>query len=337
MKAAVYKGIHEIDIEDMHDPEMSPSDVLVKPSYVGICGSDLSAWEYGMYEGGVVIGHEFAGKVVEVGSEVENFAPGDSVVPNSLLPCMECRYCRTERYSLCESMQMVGISMNGGMAELVSLPESILYKLPADTDMRNAAFIEPLSIVIRGFKRASISSDVSTLILGAGPIGLLSLLYAKFIGIDSVLVSEVKQGRLNLASSLGATHSINPKETPLALKLESLTKNNGVDLVVECSGAPEPTTESFSLVNRGGKILVIGICEEPIEADFMTGVLNELTIDFSYLGYAEFPEAIDLITNDKIDVSPLISKVIPLDDIVQEGFESLMSPECEDVKILIEI
>jgi (R,R)-butanediol dehydrogenase/meso-butanediol dehydrogenase/diacetyl reductase len=337
MKAAVYEGLHEIDVKDIPAPEVGPRDVLIRPKYVGICGSDLSAWEYGMYEGGVVVGHEFSGEVVATGDEVEHLSRGDKVVPNSLIPCLSCKYCKSERYSLCEDMQMVGISMNGGMAELVSLPDSIVYKLPPDADLKNEALVEPLSVAIHGFKRVSCMPDMSLLILGAGSIGLLSLLYAKSIGSNEVFVSEVKQARLELASQLGCTHAINPATTPLALSLESLTQNRGVDLVIECSGAAEPTAESFSLVKRGGKILILGISEEPIEADFMTGVLNELTVDFSYLGYAEFPEAIDLVTTNKIDVSPLITKVIRLDDVVDRGFESLTRPDSEDVKVLVEI
>ncbi len=337
MKAAVYEGLHEIYVRDTPEPEVGPKDVLIRPKYVGICGSDLSAWELGMFEGGVVIGHEFSGEVVSTGDEVEHLSPGDKVVPNSIIPCLTCKYCKSERYSLCENTQMVGISMNGGMAELVSLPDSIVYKLPPSVDLKNAALVEPLSVAIHGFKRVSCSPDTSLLILGAGPIGLLSLLYAKNIGAKETFVSEVKQARLELASRLGCAHAINPATTPLALSLESLTQNRGVDLVVECSGAAAPSAESFSLVNRGGTILVLGISEEPVEADFMTGILNELSIEFSYLGYAEFPEAIDLVTTNKIDVSPLITKVIQLDDVVESGFESLTRPDSEDVKVLVEI
>ncbi|MFW9908822.1 MAG: zinc-binding dehydrogenase [Candidatus Thorarchaeota archaeon] len=337
MRAAVYEGAQNIELREVPDPIVGPNDVLVKPKYVGICGTDLSAWEYGMFEGGVIIGHEFSGVVEEAGKDVRSVSKGDSVVPNSLLPCLKCRYCRKERYSLCENMQMPGISMNGGMAELVALPEPVWHRLPPGTDLRGAALVEPLSIVVRGFKRTAFRPDLRLLILGAGPIGLLTLLYAKHRGVSEVYVSEVKDARLRLASMLGSTQAINPKRQPLALGLETLTKQGGIDLVVECTGAAEPSSESFSLVNRGGKILVLGICEEPVEADFMTGVLNEITIDFSYLGYAEFPEAIDLISSGKIDVEPLITKVIRLESLIEEGFESLIRPESEDVKVLVEI
>jgi len=337
MKAAVYEGAQHIEIRDVPDPVIGPQDVLVRPRYVGICGTDLSAWEYGMFEGGVIIGHEFSGIVEQTGEDVTTISEGDSVVPNSLLPCLDCRYCKTEKHSLCESMQMVGISINGGMADLVSLPERMLHKLPHGTDLKQAALVEPLSIVVRGFKRTIFNPEMRLLILGAGPIGLLALLYAKHKDANEIYVSEVKEARLNLASKLGSTQAINPKKQPLVLSLDTLTQQRGIDLVVECTGSAGPTAESFSLVNRGGRILVLGICEDPVEADFMTGVLNELTIDFSYLGYAEFPEAIELISSGKIDVTPLISKIIPLERVIEEGFESLTSSESEDVKVLVEI
>lgn len=108
-------------------------------------------------------------------------------------------------------------------------------------------------------------------------------------------------------------------------------------MVIECTGAPEPTAEVFSLVGRGGKILVLGICEEQVQADFMTGILKELTIDFSYLGYSEFPEAIELISSGRIDVAPLITRIINLENLVDEGFQALSNPDCKDVKVLVEI
>jgi threonine dehydrogenase-like Zn-dependent dehydrogenase len=337
LKAAVYEGAEDIQVKDIPEPEMGPTDVLVKPKYVGICGTDLSAWKYGMYEGGLIMGHEFTGEVVDVGERVSKWKRGDRVVPNPLIPCGRCTFCTKNRHSICEDMQMVGISMNGGLAELAALPEVVLYHLPDSIDYKTGAFVEPLSIVVRGFKRTAFKSGETVLILGTGPIGLLSLQYAKFKGASAIYASEIKQGRLEMASEAGIESVINAKNESVSLRIEALTVGMGVDLVVECTGAPGPTADAFQLVKRGGTILIIGISEEPVEADFMTGVLNELNVQFSYLGYAEFQEAIDLLGNRTIDPTPYITKVIPLDDIVQEGFEALTQPESNEVKVLVEI
>ena len=337
MRAAVYEGTRELYVREVSEPTMGPHDVLLRPKYVGICGSDLNAWQYGMFEPGVIIGHEFSAEIVDVGREVAAWSIGDRVVPNSLIPCGECKFCSQQKHSLCENMQMVGISMNGGMADLVSLPESTLYHLPKSIDDKMGAMVEPLAVVLRAFERARFAKGVSVLILGAGPIGLLSLLVAKEKGAGRVLVSEVKPPRLSLAKSLGADDIVNPLQESISLRLESLTKAQGTDLVVECTGAPGPSSETFRLVKRGGTILVLGICEEPVEADFMTGVLNELSIQFSYLGYAEFPKAIRLISSGRVNPAPLVTRVIPLERVVEDGFELLTGPSSSDVKVLVQI
>jgi 2-desacetyl-2-hydroxyethyl bacteriochlorophyllide A dehydrogenase len=337
MKALVYEGSHEIYVKDVPEPAVGPTDVLVKPKYVGICGTDLSAWEYGMYEAGLILGHEFSGEVVEVGRDVTEWKEGDRVVPNSLLPCRKCSYCQAQKYSLCEDMQMVGISMNGGFAELVALPQNILHRLPDVVGYKKGALVEPLSIVLHGFNRIKMIPGSSVLVLGAGPIGVFSVYVAKLWRASTVYVSEVRSKRLEMAKAAGADQVINPSIESLSLKIESLTGGVGTDIVAECTGAIEPTAESFQLVKRGGTILILGISEEPIEVDFMRGVLNELSVQFSYLGYAEFPEAIRLLADGVIDPSSMVTSVIPLDRVVEDGFEALVRSDNQDVKVLVKI
>ncbi len=330
MKAAVYEGANDIRVKEVPEPEIGPTDVLVRPKYVGICGTDLSAWEYGMYEGGLIMGHEFTAEVVDIGKNVNRWKKGDRVVPNSLIPCGKCSFCAKNRHSLCEDMQMVGISMDGGLAEFAALPEVVLHELPDSIDYKTGVFIEPLSIVVRGFKRASFESGNTVLVLGTGPIGLLSLQLSRLKGASAIYASEIKLGRLSMAEKADIEAAINPKKESLPLRIEALTVGMGVDLVVECTGASEPTAEAFQLVKRGGTILILGISEEPVEVDFMTGVLNELDVQFSYLGYAEFPEAIRLIASREIDPSPYVSRIIPLERVVEDGFEALSLHYCLD-------
>jgi (R,R)-butanediol dehydrogenase/meso-butanediol dehydrogenase/diacetyl reductase len=337
LKAAVYEGADDIQVKDVPEPQMGPNDVLVRPKYVGICGTDLSAWEYGMYEGGLIMGHEFTGEVVDVGENVDRWKKGDRVVPNSLIPCGKCTFCTKSRHSLCEDMQMVGISMNGGLAELVALPEVVLHELPDSIDYKTGVFVEPLSIVIRGFKRIDFESGNTVLVLGTGPIGLLSLQFARIKEASDIYAAEINPARLEMAERSGVKAAINPRKESVSLRIESFTEGMGVDLVIECTGAPGPTADAFQLVKRGGTILVLGISEEPVEVDFMTGVLNELNVQFSYLGYAEFPEAIDLLSSKTIDPTHYITKVVPLERVVEEGFEALTHPDNSEVKVLVKI
>ncbi|MFQ5832471.1 MAG: zinc-binding dehydrogenase [Candidatus Thorarchaeota archaeon] len=337
MRAAVYEGAGGIQVREVPEPTLGPHDVMVKPKFVGFCGTDLSAWEYGMYESGLIMGHEFTGEIVQVGNNVDEWKVGDRVVPNSLIPCGTCDYCRKLRHSLCDDMQMIGISMNGGLAELVSLPETALHALPKSLNYKSGVFVEPLAVAIRGFHLTEFSKGMDVLVMGAGPIGLLSIQYAKMNGASKVYASEVKTARLRAAAEMGADAALNPEDESLPLRIEALTGGSGVDLVVECTGQAEPTSEAFSMVRRGGTILILGITEEPVEADFMTGVLNELTVQFSYLGYAEFPKAIELLAGGKIKTEPLITRTIPLARVVEDGFEALTHPDSSDIKVLVEI
>jgi (R,R)-butanediol dehydrogenase/meso-butanediol dehydrogenase/diacetyl reductase len=337
MKAAVYEGSHEIQVKDVPDPSVGPTDVLIKPKFVGICGTDLSAWEYGMYEAGLIMGHEFSGEVLEVGKEVTDWKKGDRVVPNSLLPCGKCAFCKAEKFSICDDMQMIGITINGGLAELVTVPHNMLHRLPDAIDYKNGVFVEPLSIAVRGFNRINFERGRSVLVMGTGPIGVLSIYFAKLRGASVVYASEVRSARLEMAKKAGAAAVINPFRESLSLRIESLTNGTGTDVVVECTGAPGPSSEAFQLVKRGGTILVLGISEEPVEVDFMRGVLNELNLVFSYLGYAEFPEAIRLLAEDMIDPSQMVTRIISLNRVVEDGFEALTRPDNQDVKVLVKI
>ena len=337
MKAAVFEGILEIQVKDVPEPHLGPTDVLIEPKYVGICGSDLSAWEYGMYEAGLIMGHEFSGEVIEVGKDVTDWKVGDRVVPNSLLPCGRCVFCEAERFSICDDMQMIGISIDGGLAERVSVPQNMLHRLPEAIDYKTGAFVEPLSIAVRGFNRIDFKPGKSVLVLGTGPIGILSIHMAKIRGASVVYASEIQDTRRKVAKQAGADEVINPSNESLPLRIEGLTEGAGVDVVVECTGAPGPSAESFQLVKRGGTILVLGISEEPVEVDFMRGVLNELSLHFSYLGYAEFPESIRLLEEGAIDPTPMITRIIPLQDVVTDGFEALTRPDNQDVKVLVKI
>jgi (R,R)-butanediol dehydrogenase/meso-butanediol dehydrogenase/diacetyl reductase len=337
MKAAVYEGSHEITVKDVPEPEVGSTEVLVEPKYVGICGTDLSAWEYGMYEPGLIMGHEFSGEIVEIGKDVTSWEVGDRIVPNSLLPCGKCSFCKAQKFSICDDMQMVGITMNGGLAELVALPQEMLHRLPNAIDDKKGAFVEPLSIALHGFNRIDFKRGNSVLVLGTGPIGILSLHFAKLLGASVVYASEIRSARLEMARKAGADFIINPAKESLPLRIESLTEGVGVDVVVECTGVPGPSSEAFQLVKRGGTILILGISEEPVEVDFMRGVLNELSLKFSYLGYREFPEAIRLLAEDLIDPIPMVTRVISLDRVVEDGFEALTRSDNQDVKVLVKI
>ncbi|MFX0090143.1 MAG: zinc-binding dehydrogenase [Candidatus Hodarchaeota archaeon] len=333
MKAAVFYGIGDIRIKEITRPTPGPDEVLIRPHFCGICGTDLSAWKYGTYGSGVILGHEFSGEIVEIGSEVDLWNIGDRVVPNTIIPCKKCTFCLEGKFALCdEGLEMPGITINGGLAEWVALPAESLHSIPENVGWQEAALVEPLAVVLHSFNLISFKAGWSVLILGAGPIGLLAAKIALISGASSIAISEPNEFRRNLAANLDSIKINNPSQTSILSDFEE-----PFDLVIECTGIASVVAESFSLVKKGGTILVLGISEDSVEADFMSAILNEITIKFSYCGFSEFPAAIKLLSSKIIDVNDLITKTIKLEDVVQEGFQELMKSNTKHVKILVEI
>jgi 2-desacetyl-2-hydroxyethyl bacteriochlorophyllide A dehydrogenase len=335
MKAAVFYGIRDIRIEEVEDPVFEGSEVLLRPHYCGICGSDLDAWNRGMYVEGVVLGHEFSAEVIDTGPDVVNWRKGDQVVVNSIVPCGKCKFCQKGRYSLCDDMKMPGISMNGGLAELVVAPEECLISVPDTISTKEAALTEPLSVVLHGFNLITFKPGMKVLIIGAGTIGLFALQVAQLSGATFTAVSEVNPFRRTIANKLGVDLIVDPLNSNISFAFEQMA-NQLPDVVIECSGVSAAASETFSLVQKGGTILVLGLSEDIVEADFMTSILNELQIQFSYCGYSEFPLAVELMAKKMVDPNPLITKEILLDE-TEKGFQELTSPHTEQVKMLVKI
>lgn len=337
MRAAVFQENNGIVVKEVPDPEIGTHDVLIHPKYCGISNNDLGLYQYGN-GGEIILGHEFSGKIIELGKEVTEWEIGDRVVPNSVIPCNRCSFCQQGRHHLCNNKQMPGITINGGFADLVVLPQTALYKIPEEIDYEEAAVIEPLTTVLHGYKRIRepiLGSNI--LVQGAGAIGLYSIQIGKLQGANFVGVSEKNKTRRDLAVALGADYAIDPSQEDVQKKLENVTNGKGVDTVVECTGAPEAISESFSSVNKGGNFLVLGLYELPVEVDFLTAVKNELKLLFAYCGYTEFETAMQLIAKKRVQVKPMISHIIKLEDIVNQGFEAILRLDSTTVKVLVDL
>lgn len=337
MKAAVFRGIGEIEIAEVPQPQPQAGEVLIRVGYCGICGSDLEAYHTGMYEPGLIIGHEFAGTIAALGEGVAGWRVGERVVANDALPCMACRPCRDGLLDRCESMTMIGVTHDGGMAEFVVAPAAALCRLPDGVTLRQGALAEPLAIALHGIRLSRLKAGDHVLVMGAGPIGLLTLQCARLAGARTATVTEVDPTRAALAARLGATAVLDPTRQHVGVALAEITGGYGPDVIYICTGAPDPYREAVSLVRKGGQIFVIGLCVEPVETDFMTLVLGELSIEGSFLSRAELPAALDFIAQRRVDVEALVSHEVPLEEAVTGGFARLETPDSGAVKILVRI
>jgi (R,R)-butanediol dehydrogenase/meso-butanediol dehydrogenase/diacetyl reductase len=337
LKAAVFRGARKIDITDVPKPEPEQNEVLIRVKYCGICGSDVGSYKTGTYQEGLIIGHEFCGEICELGPGVTGWKMGERVTANGVKPCGHCYYCQHNRPSLCDNLQLTGVSFDGAFAEFVKVPSDVIYRIPDSISDQEVTLVDPLSNCIHAVRHSSLQMADRVLIIGAGPIGLLAMQCAKQAGASEVYVSEVSNVRRDMAQKLGATETYDPTKDNLYVKMDKATGGRGPDIVFECAGTPHTLRESATLVRKGGQVFVISICEEPVEADFMTLVLNELSIKGSYCGYEEYPYAIDFIAKKRVDVKSLISDVIPLDQLVEKGFEVLAKPRTEAVKIIAKV
>ncbi|UCG01196.1 MAG: alcohol dehydrogenase catalytic domain-containing protein [Candidatus Heimdallarchaeota archaeon] len=337
MRAAVLQESKDIVVKEVPDPEMGKHDVLIRPKYCGISSNDLGFYQY-RNGSEIILGHEFSGKIVDIGQKVMGWEIGDRVVPNSVIPCNLCSLCKQGRHNLCNNKKMPGITINGGFADLVILPQTALYRIPEEVSYEEAAVVEPLTTVLHGYKRIRepiLGSNV--IVQGAGAVGLYSVQVGKLQGANLVGVIEKNKIRRNLADLLGADFVIDPSQEDVQERLEYFTNSKGIDIVVECTGAPEAISESFTSLNKGGNFLVLGFYELPVEVDFLTAVKYELKLLFAYCGYTEFETALQLIAKKRVQVKPMISHIIKLEDIVDKGFEAILHPNSITVKVLVEL
>ncbi len=338
MKAAVFYGQENIKVKDIPIPKIGINDVLIKTKYCGICGSDVGAYRTGMYKTGVVIGHEFSGVIVEKGKNVKRYKIGDKVTAGGLIPCGECYFCKKRLFYLCEKgSYSFGLTKDGAMAEYIKLPQERIHIIPNDVSLKKAVLVDPLTDVIRAVKNSSLKINDKVLITGAGGLGLLALQYLKAIGVKEVFVSEINPFRIKLAKKLGAKEVINPKEKNLFLFLDKFTSNYGVDIIFDCSGASKVLQDSVTLVRRGGEVFVLSLCLTPVEIDFMAVVMRQVRIKASLASlYEDYPEAIKLIKDRKINPLQLITRIVSLEQVVEDGFVPLTKSESNLVKVIVQ-
>jgi len=336
LKAAVFMGQGDVQVLNVPKPSIRADEVLIRVAYCGICGSDVTAYKTGNYVVGLTIGHEFSGIIEKVGSKVESLTVGDRVTGNGLIPCGKCSFCLSGKPSLCESMEMPGVTVNGAFAEYVKFPAWVVYELPEELSLLDASLVDPLADVLHAIKLSSFKPLDSVLIQGAGPIGILTLEILKKSGARKIMVAEISDGRKRLAQDLGADIVIDPRAENLPAIIERQTEGLGVDVLFDAVGLPKTLSENFTLVKKGGEIMIIGYSEEPTPSDFLTVVLNELTIKGSYLGYNEYPLAIEMLSKGMISTRKIITSIIELEEIDEKGFKSLTKP-INDCKIVVKV
>lgn len=337
MKAAVWKGGKNIVIEDMDDPKPKDDEVLIAVKAVGICGSELHAYE-GITKRRVpplVMGHEFAGQIVGMGSKVTKFQPGKRVVVLPLLSCGECDPCRRGKDNACVNRKLLGLDSPGAFAQYITVRSENCYEIPDAATYEEMSLIEPVSVGAHAVGISPTKLGDTILVIGAGVIGLSTLLAAKARTGGKIIVADVVGYRLDLAQRLGADIVINSESADLVKRVMEVTDGKGVDIVFESVGFERTVQQSIGSVKRAGHVTIVGLLDQMMNLDILRTVVNEVSFVGSY-GYTadDFRRSVALVGSRKIDVRPLISQVLPLEDI-KEGFEDLAQKRENAIKVVL--
>ncbi len=333
MKAVVITGPGNLEIVEKPVPKPAAGEILVKIKYCGICGSDLHAFETGFLDPATTIGHEFSGIIEEIGKDCAGWSKGDPVTGNNIISCGSCSACTSSRDNLCREVRRLGITDHGTMAEYAVFPAKDLVKLSKQAPLEQLVLTEPLSVALHAVNKVNVNPSDRILIIGAGTIGLTLLALLKQRGIKNVIIFETNPERQAIATKLGASAILNPGQKNPDREISTLTGNQGVNLVFECAGLPETIQEACSRAEAGGKAVILSICYQPVELNFLSLVTQEIDIisAFGKRG-SEFRAAAKLIADGLIDLSPLITGVIPLEEVA----EAFHHPSGSSIKTLIQ-
>jgi threonine 3-dehydrogenase len=336
---AIVKAKREpgVDVKDVVVPEITDTDMLVKVKAGSVCGSDVHVYEWTpSYEWmplPVILGHEFSGEVVSVGSKVKTVAVGDRITAMPGMACSRCNYCQIGRPDLCRKRISLGLGGDGAFAEYIRLTgATTTFKLPATLSYEAASLTEPLSVSMRAVDLATLRVGQTAAVLGPGPIGLLTMQLVKLSGVSLLMVAgaALDAKRLAIANELGADVTIEiTKEDPIK-KAQSLTRR-GFDIVFEASGSPKSIPQALAMVRPGGKVILIGIHPAPGEIPTTDVVRSSKTIIGAY-GYDAdiWNRAINLLKTNKVKVDSMITHRLPLTEGVK-GFELLVKKEAAKV------
>ena len=328
MKAAVFHGPQDVRIEDVPEPA-SPraNEVVLEVARAAICGTDAAEWDHGpiLCKPGVVLGHEFVGRVVDIGGDVTSLSLGTRVVSGAGISCGRCRWCLDHRTNLCAEYRTLGLQIDGGLAQYVTTPASICRVVPDVCDDDGAAMAQPLAVALHALSRIEQRSDDVVAVIGVGGIGSFIVAGASHRSTEGRVVAiDIDDERLATAAALGADQTANATGHDLTQLLLELTDGVGFDVVVEATGAPHAPSAATAGARRGGRVLLVGLHGSPREMNLTPMILREVDIvtTVAHVCDSDLPAALELLAGS--DVARITAGPrIPLGALVEEGLRPL--------------
>jgi (R,R)-butanediol dehydrogenase/meso-butanediol dehydrogenase/diacetyl reductase len=351
MRAAVYHGPGDVRVENVASPS-PPEFGAVRLAVLrgAICGSDSTEYAHGPkmisldrphpgsgHQGPVVLGHEFVGRVVELGEGVERLSIGDRVVSGAGVSCGECRWCREGRTNLCAHYYTLGFHRDGGLAEQVVSPAQICVPVPDACDDDAAAMAQPLAVALHGLNRTRVGAEEWLAVIGVGGIGAFVVAAAVARGNQRVIAIDVDPTRLDTATVLGAGEAVDARAGDVAAVVREITGGDGADVTIDAAGAPGTLAEALRATRRGGRVLMLGMPAKPSEINTFDAILREVDLiaTVAHVCGTDLPEALELLSGSGI-AERVVERVIGLERLVPEGLVPLAEGSARG-KILVDV
>jgi len=341
VKALVLEAYNRFLYRDVLEPVIGPDEVKIHVKACGICGSDVHGMDgsSGRRIPPVIMGHEAAGVIAELGADVEGWQVGEAVTFDSTLYCGRCVFCRRGETNLCDHRRVLGVSCDeyrqeGAFAEFVAVPQHVLYRLPEGLSFDRAALIESLSVAFHAVGRTPVSLNDSAVVVGAGTIGSLVIQSLRLAGYGDIIAVDLDPSRLELARELGADEALNPDADDVVRAVLGRTGGRGVDLAFEVVGISSTLNLALECLRKGGALTLVGNLSSQAEFPLQDVVMRELTLYGACASGGEYPACLDMIARGAVNVDRLISAVAPLSE-GASWFDRLYSREPGLFKVVL--
>ncbi|MCR5074127.1 MAG: NAD(P)-dependent alcohol dehydrogenase [Clostridiales bacterium] len=340
--AAYLTKIRCLEHREIPVPEPKKGELLLGMKYVGICGSDAHFWASGMRKGKYfdlpfLLGHELSAEVVGIGDDVTGFTVGDRITFEPQITCGECEFCRSGRYNICPNVIFPSVPpYDGAFRNYMTIPAKNAFKLPENMSLIQGALIEPLAVGLSAAEKGGVSLGKSVALLGAGPIGLTTLLACKAMGATRIIVSDLQEERGRMALELGATDFINASVVDTVAEVNRLTDGEGVDVVFETAGSSRTAAITSDIVKRGGIVVLVGNINTETSYRFMDLMYKEAQIRTIYRYRNNFQTAIDAVADGRIQIEKIVTRIYPFEE-VQQAFVDSIENQKDVIKILVKM
>jgi L-iditol 2-dehydrogenase len=342
MKALTLTEYKNLVYGDAPDPQIGDDEVLVRVRACGICGSDVHGMDgsTGRRCPPIIMGHEAAGVIAEVGKQVKDWNKGDRVTFDSTIFCGTCWYCQRGLINLCDHRRVLGVScqdycQNGAFAEYVAVPQRILYRLPDSVTFEQAAMVEPVSVAVHAVERTPVSLGDTAVVVGAGMIGLLVVQALRVAGCGKIIAVDLEPQKLKLALTLGADVGLKADECDVVQEVRSQTHGRGADVALEVIGLSQTVNTAAASLRKGGSLTLVGNLRPSVEIPLQAVVTRQLTLAGSCASSGEYPACLEMLGRRAIKTEPLVSATPPL----AEGatwFNRLYASEPGLLKVILE-